>query len=298
VGMLGELAREHQSVRATFAEASDALGTDLWRLVSEGPKEELDLTHNTQPAMLAAGVAVWRVWQEQGGAQADFLAGHSLGEYSALVCGGALDFPQAVRLVAERGRLMQEAVPRGSGAMAAILGLSDDQVREACAEAAQGQVVEAVNFNAPGQVVIAGHTEAVTRAAEAAKRAGAKRAMLLPVSVPSHCALMEPAAQRLGERLAQVAMRAPVVAVLHNVSVASAAEPDEIRRLLVEQLHRPVRWVETVRHLAAEGVTTVLELGPGKVLTGLVKRIDKQLGAAGIFDPASLKQALEVRPDA
>ncbi len=296
--MLGELTGAYPVVRATFTEASEVLGLDLWELASEGPKEQLDLTHITQPAMLAAGVGVWRVWQEQGGAQPGWMAGHSLGEYTALVCAEALSFADGLRLVAERGRLMQEAVPQGAGAMAAVLGLTDEAVRAVCAEAAQGQVVEAVNFNAPGQVVVAGHATAVTRAAQIAKRAGAKRAIVLPVSVPSHCALMQPAAERLHERLMEVAVRHPVVPVLHNVSVTAASEPDQIRSLLVQQLYRPVRWVEIIERLAKEGVRTVLELGPGKVLTGLVKRIDKRLESIGVFDPASLTHALEVTRDA
>jgi [acyl-carrier-protein] S-malonyltransferase len=298
VGMLDELADAGPVVRGTFDEASDALGLDLWKLVSAGPKEELDLTHNTQPAMLAAGVAVWRLWRERGGALPQWMAGHSLGEYSALVCAGALDFADGVRLVAERGRLMQDAVPEGAGAMAAVLGLADGDVRAACAEAAEGQVVDAVNFNAPGQVVVAGHHEAVSRAVEIARRKGAKRAIMLPVSVPSHCALMRPAAERLGERLAAVSIRSPAVPVLHNVSVDTASDPDRIRALLVQQLYRPVRWVETVERLSREGVSVLLELGPGKVLTGLGKRIDKNLEGIAVFDSASLKRALEVAQDA
>jgi [acyl-carrier-protein] S-malonyltransferase len=298
VGMLDELASGNPVVRGTFSEASDALGLDLWRLVSMGPKEELDLTHNTQPAMLASGVAVWRLWQERGGAPPAWMAGHSLGEYSALVCADALTFADGVRLVAERGRLMQESVSEGTGAMAAVLGLADDVVRAACAEAAQGQVVEAVNFNAPGQVVVAGQAEAVARATEIAKRMGAKRAVVLPVSVPSHCALMQTAAERLGERLAAVTIRFPSVPVLHNVSVDTASDPDRIRALLVQQLYQPVRWVETIQRLSSEAVGTVVELGPGKILTGLVKRIDKSLEAIGVFDSRSLDSALEVTRDA
>jgi [acyl-carrier-protein] S-malonyltransferase len=293
VGMLAELAAAYPLVGDTFAEASAALGLDLWRLVQEGPAEELNLTHNTQPAMLAAGVAVWRVWQQQGGVQPAYLAGHSLGEYTALVAGGAIEFADAVRLVAERGRLMQAAVPEGTGAMAAILGLDDDQVRAACAQAAAGEVVEAVNFNSPGQVVIAGHAGAVARAVEAAKAAGAKRAVTLPVSVPSHCALMRPAAERLAQRLASMAVRVPQIPVLHNVDVAVASTADAVRDRLARQLHSPVRWAETVKRLAAEGVTLVVEAGPGKVLAGLNKRIDKNLESVAAYDPASLAAALE-----
>jgi [acyl-carrier-protein] S-malonyltransferase len=293
VGMLAELAAAYPLVGDTFAEASAALGLDLWRLVQEGPAEELNLTHNTQPAMLAAGVAVWRVWQQQGGVQPAYLAGHSLGEYTALVAGGAIEFADAVRLVAERGRLMQAAVPEGTGAMAAILGLDDDQVRAACAQAAAGEVVEAVNFNSPGQVVIAGHAGAVARAVEAAKAAGAKRAVTLPVSVPSHCALMRPAAERLAQRLASMAVQVPQIPVLHNVDVAVASTADAVRDRLARQLHSPVRWAETVKRLAAEGVTLVVEAGPGKVLAGLNKRIDKNLESVAAYDPASLAAALE-----
>jgi [acyl-carrier-protein] S-malonyltransferase len=233
------------------------------------------------------------LWVQQGGRVPAFVAGHSLGEYTALVAGGAIDFGDAVRLVAERGRLMQAAVPEGAGAMAAILGLEDHQVRAACAQAAAGEVVEAVNFNAPGQVVIAGHAGAVARAVAAAKAAGAKRAVPLPVSVPSHCALMRPAADQLARQLASVAVRVPRIPVLHNVDVAIAATADEVRERLAQQLHRPVRWVETVRRLAAEGVALIVEAGPGKVLAGLNKRIHKDLESIAVYDPASLAAALE-----
>jgi [acyl-carrier-protein] S-malonyltransferase len=291
--MLAELAAAYPAVSDTFAEASAALGFDLWRLVQDGPAEELNLTHNTQPAMLAAGIAVWRVWEREGGPSPAFLAGHSLGEYTALVAGGAIEFADAVRLVAERGRLMQAAVPEGTGAMAAILGLDDDQVRAACVQAAAGEVVEAVNFNSPGQVVIAGHSGAVARAVEAAKAAGAKRAVALPVSVPSHCALMRPAAEQLALRLAAATVRVPATPVLHNVDVSVAQTADAVRDRLARQLHSPVRWVETVQRLVAEGVTLVVEAGPGKVLAGLNKRIDKNLESVAVFDPAGLAAALE-----
>jgi [acyl-carrier-protein] S-malonyltransferase len=293
VGMLAELAAAYPAVSDTFAEASAALGFDLWRLVQDGPAEELNLTHNTQPAMLAAGIAVWRAWEREGGPSPAFLAGHSLGEYTALVAGGAIEFADAVRLVAERGRLMQAAVPEGTGAMAAILGLDDDQVRAACVQAAAGEVVEAVNFNSPGQVVIAGHSGAVARAVEAAKAAGAKRAVALPVSVPSHCALMRPAAEQLALRLAAATVRVPATPVLHNVDVSVAQTADAVRDRLARQLHSPVRWVETVQRLVAEGVTLVVEAGPGKVLAGLTKRIDKNLESVAVFDPAGLAAALE-----
>lgn len=293
VGMLADLAAGHPLVRETFDEGSAALGIDLWRLSQDGPKDSLDQTENTQPALLCAGVAVMRVLQNQAAVRPVVMAGHSLGEYSALVAAGALPLADAARLVAARGRLMQEAVPAGSGAMAAILGLDDERVVAVCAEAAQGQVVAAVNFNSPGQVVIAGQAEAVGRAAELAKQAGAKRALLLDVSVPSHCALMRPAAERLAGVLQGQDFDMPQVPVLHNVNVAEAATPDEIRRLLVEQLFSPVRWVETVQAIAARGVGTVVEAGPGKVLTGLIKRIDKSLLVLPVADPAGLDAVLE-----
>jgi len=292
VGMLADLNAAFPVVSQTFAEGSEALGMDLWKLAQEGPKEELNLTHNTQPAMLAAGVAVWRLWLEQGGPRPVVMAGHSLGEYTALVCSGALDFPAAVGLVAERGRLMQEAVPQGSGSMAAILGLEDEVVCNLCAEAAQDEVVEAVNFNAPGQVVVAGNSAAVQRAIGLAKETGAKRALPLPVSVPSHCALMQPAAERLAKRLEQTTVAVPEIPVLHNTSVDRAADPQQIREQLVLQLHSPVRWVETVRAMAGEGVETLVEAGPGKVLAGLNKRIQKSMQALPVFDPAGLEKAI------
>jgi [acyl-carrier-protein] S-malonyltransferase len=293
VGMLSALADEHGVVKEAFSQASDALGYDLWALVQDGPKEELNQTAKTQPAMLASGVAVWRVWQSLGGAAPSLMAGHSLGEYTALVCAGALAFEDAIKLVSERGRFMQEAVPEGTGAMAAILGLEDDQVRQVCANAANGEVAEAVNFNSPGQVVIAGNKSAIDRACELAKGAGAKRALPLPVSVPSHCALMKPAAERLAEMLTSVEINSPSIPVLHNVNVASAADGDEIRRLLAEQLYSPVRWVETVEKMAASGASVLLEAGPGKVLAGLTKRIDRNLKGVAVFDPDSMNSALE-----
>lgn len=292
IGMLGKLAGEHGEVVETFAEASDVLGYDLWGLVSNGPAETLNQTARTQPAMLVAGVAVWRLWRARGGAMPRLMAGHSLGEYGALVCAGAIGFTDAVTLVAERGRFMQEAVPEGSGAMAAVLGLEDDKVREVCAEAARGEVIAAVNFNAPGQVVIAGTRGAVERGCELARSAGAKRALPLPVSVPSHCALMKPAAERLAERLAGIVISTPSVPVLHNVTV-EAADPTTIRERLTAQLYSPVRWVETVRAMAAAGASLLLEVGPGKVLAGLTKRIDRDLESLGVYDPETLAAALE-----
>lgn len=294
VGMLAELAGTHAEVQATFAEASDVLGYDLWALTQHGPEADLNQTDRTQPAMLAAGVAVWRVWCKQGGAMPAFMAGHSLGEYTALVCAGSLAFTDGIRLVAERGRRMQTAVPAGVGAMAAILGLEDDQVRQACAEAAQDDVVQAVNFNSPGQVVIAGHKAAVERACEQAKALGAKRAVPLAVSVPSHSSLMRPAAEAFAAILATTEISAPRIPVIHNADVRAHTSPDSIRDALIRQIHNPVRWVETVRYLATQGVTRIVEAGPGKVLVGLNKRIDKNIVAVAAFDNASLAEALAV----
>lgn len=293
VGMLADLSASSPVVRQTFAEASEALGLDVWQLTQRGPEEHLNLTENSQPAMLTAGVAVWRAWQDAGGPRPSLMAGHSLGEYTALVCAAAIDFSDAVRLVAERGRLMQRAVPAGRGAMAAILGLDDEQVRAVCRDAADDEVVEAVNFNAPGQVVIAGQADAVTRAGELARKAGAKRIVPLAVSVPSHCALMRPAAERLAERLAATLIQPPVVPVIHNVNVESAAEPDRIRELLAAQLYRPVRWVETVERMKSEGVEVLVEAGPGKVLSGLTRRIDKSMTGMAVFDAAGIQTAKE-----
>lgn len=294
MGMLADLASDFPVVAATFEEASAALGLDLWQLTQEGPAEELNKTENTQPAMLAAGVAVWRAWRESGGNTPAMMAGHSLGEYSALVCAGALDFSDAVVLVAERGRLMQQAVPEGAGAMAALLGLEDDQVRRVCADASDGEVVEAVNFNSPGQVVIAGQATAVERAMLLAKEAGAKRAVPLPVSVPSHCSLMRPAAEQLAARLASVEIKSPEVPVVHNVSVETATRPEQIRELLAAQLFSPVRWVETIGAMKKTGAEVILEAGPGKVLAGLVKRIDKSLTGVAVLDLKSIDAAKEI----
>jgi len=292
VGMLAELAEAHSVVRDTFGEASEALGYDLWELVRQGPEEALNRTDRTQPAMLAAGVAVWRVWMERDGQVPALMAGHSLGEYTALACAQAIRFPEAVRVVADRGRFMQEAVPEGEGAMAAVLGLDDEVIRQVCEEAAAGQVVEPVNYNAPGQVVIAGNRQAVERALSAAERAGAKRAVELPVSAPSHCALMKPAAERLSERLKDVEVFPPRIPVIHNVDVEMSSNPEEIRAKLVAQLHNPVRWVDTVKRLAAEGVTRAVECGPGRVLAGLNRRIDRQVVTTPVYDPQSLEKAL------
>ena len=279
-------------IRETFAEASEALGDDLWQMVKEGPAERLALTVNTQPLMLTAGVAVYRAWCAAGGPAPALVAGHSLGEYSALVAAEALAFADAVPLVRFRARAMQEAVPAGEGAMAALLGLEVDEVRVACAEAAQGEVVEAANLNAPGQIVIAGARAAVERAIEVAKAKGAKRAVLLPVSAPFHCALMKPAAERLGERLAMVDISTPKIGVLDNVDVAVYDDPAKIRDALVRQAFSPVRWIETVAAMAARGMTHVVECGPGKVLAGMTKRISKEIEGGALHDAASLEQTI------
>lgn len=292
VGMLAELAAQYPQVEATFSEASAALGYDLWQLVQQGPAEELNKTWQTQPALLAASVAIYRVWQAEGGQQPALMAGHSLGEYSALVCAGVLDFADAIRLVELRGKLMQDAVPAGTGAMQAIIGLDDAAIRQACEESAQGQVVSPVNFNSPGQVVIAGNKEAVERAGAACKAAGAKRALPLPVSVPSHCALMKPAADKLAEALQALTFNTPAVPVVNNVDVKCEQSPEAIRDALVRQLYSPVRWTESVEFMASQGVSQLVEAGPGKVLTGLTKRISDALTAVAINDPASLTAAL------
>ncbi|WP_455852119.1 ACP S-malonyltransferase [Pantoea endophytica] len=292
VGMLAELAAENPQVEATFREASDALGYELWQLVQQGPAEELNKTWQTQPALLAASVAIYRVLQSKNAVQPTMMAGHSLGEYSALVCAGVLNFADAIKLVELRGKLMQEAVPEGTGAMQAIIGLDDASIRKACEESAQGQVVSPVNFNSPGQVVIAGNKEAVERAGAACKAAGAKRALPLPVSVPSHCALMKPAADKLAVALEAITFNAPSVPVVNNVDVKCETEGAAIRSALVRQLYSPVRWTESVEFIAAQGVEQLLEVGPGKVLTGLTKRIVDSLSAAAVNDSASLSAAL------
>lgn len=292
VGMLADLAQQFPIVEQTFAEASAVLGYDLWALVQQGPAEELNKTWQTQPALLTASVAIWRVWQEKNGVMPVVMAGHSLGEYSALVCAGVMDFKDAVRLVELRGKLMQEAVPEGTGAMAAIIGLDNDSIAKACAESAEGQVVAPVNFNSPGQVVIAGNKEAVERAGAACKAAGAKRALPLPVSVPSHCALMKPAADKLAVALQEITFNAPRIPVINNVDVAAESDADAIHSALVRQLYSPVRWTETVESMSAQGVAHLLEMGPGKVLTGLTKRIVDSMTAAAVNDVASLTAAL------
>ncbi|MGV6817269.1 MAG: ACP S-malonyltransferase [Thiotrichales bacterium] len=293
VGMLSGLADTHPIVRQTFEEASDILSLDLWKLSQEGPESGLNATENTQPIMLAAGIAVCRVWVSHGGPAPVTLAGHSLGEYSALVAADAIALTDAISLVHERGRLMQAAVAEGEGAMAAILGMADDAVMSLCDQASQGDVLSAVNFNSPGQVVIAGTAPAVDRAISLAKEAGAKRALKLAVSVPSHCALMKPAADALSERMESVEIKPPSIPVIHNVDVDVHQNPDEIKKALSRQLYSPVRWVETVERLKQAGMTRVFEFGPGKVLTGLGKRIDKSLLSLCVMDDASLETALE-----
>lgn len=292
VGMLNALAAEQPLVKETFAEASSALGYDLWAVVEQGPADKLNQTVITQPAMLAAGVAVYRVWVKLGGARPSAMAGHSLGEYTALTCAGAIAFADAVKLVADRGRFMQEAVPAGEGAMAAILGLDDDAVIALCREAAGGEVLAAVNFNSPGQVVIAGTAKAIERAVSLAKEKGAKRALPLPVSVPSHCALMHPAAERLRQRMAEIRINPPAIPVVHNFNVQSETTAEGIREALARQVEFPVRWVETVKKLEADGATRIIECGPGKVLGGLVKRIVASAEVSSIADPKSIAEAL------
>jgi [acyl-carrier-protein] S-malonyltransferase len=293
IGMLSQLAESYPEVKQTFDKASFILGRDLWEIVKNGSEDELNQTQNTQPAMLAAGVAVWEVWCKHSEIRPAWMAGHSLGEYTALVCSGALFFEDAVKLVEARARFMQEAVPAGTGAMAAILGLEDAQVIEICESVAGKEIVAAVNFNSPGQVVIAGHAAAVERAASAAKEAGAKRAVLLPVSVPSHCALMQPAAEKLEECLQTITLGAPKMHLVHNVDVECHTAPEIIQNSLKEQLYKPVRWVETIEYMQYEGVTTFVECGPGKVLTGLDKRIAKSAEHLAMYDTETLDKVKE-----
>ena len=295
VGMLAELAGDYPIVKETFKQASEVLGYDLWQLVQEGPAEELNKTWQTQPALLTASVAVYRVWQQKYPAlKPEVMAGHSLGEYSALVCAGVLDFQDAVKLVELRGKLMQQAVPEGTGAMYAIIGLDNDAIINACKQAEQGEVVSAVNFNSPGQVVIAGAKAAVERAAALCKEAGAKRALPLAVSVPSHCALMKPAADQLSVSLESITLKEAGVSVLNNVDVKNEIEADAIRNALVRQLYSPVRWTETVEKMAQNGVEVLVEVGPGKVLNGLAKRIVDSLQAVSVNDVKSLDSVEEV----
>lgn len=283
---------EFPVVRETFSEAAEVLKRDFWGLVSEGPAESLNQTVVTQPLMLIAGVAVYRAWKRLNGARPVIMAGHSLGEYTALVAAEAMTFADALPLVRFRAEQMQQAVPEGMGGIAAILGLDDDMVRQVCAEAAQGEVLEAANFNSPVQVVIAGHRNAVLRGMELAKMKGAKRAMMLPMSAPSHCSLMRPAADKLKERIQSIAVRPPQIPVLHNADVARHADPAEIKDALVRQMYNPVRWVDTIRAFAKEGVTHVVECGPGKVLAGLNKRIDGNLQISALTDAQSIEQTV------
>jgi len=295
VGMLQELSADHPEVGQVFRTASDALGFDLWQLVSEGPTEKLNLTEYTQPAMLAAGVAAWRVWGKVCDVTPGWMAGHSLGEYAALVCAGAIAFEDAVGLVAERARLMQQAVPPNTGAMAAILGLEDATLVALCATmSSAAEIVTAANFNAPGQIVIAGHAAAVARVIEAAKAEGAKRAILLPMSVASHCPLMVGAAEKLKGALAQVKFETPAVTVVHNVDAATHPAPEDIRSVLERQLYSSVRWADSVKLMSERGVRRFIECGPGKILSGLNKRIASEAKVEAIFNPDSLNKALEL----
>ena len=291
-GMLADLATQYSIIQTTFAEASEIMQRDLWQLAQEGSDADLNRTDLTQPLLLTASIALWRLWGEQGGQQPEFVSGHSLGEYSALVAAGAIEFGDAVGLVNKRGLFMQAAVPEGKGLMAAILGLEDETLVSVCAQASQGQVVSAVNFNAPGQEVIAGQAEAVERAIELCQAAGARRALPLSVSVPSHCALMRPAAEQLAQALSHITIKQPLIPVVQNVSAAALTESELIKQALVEQLYRPVLWVDCVNTLTANGVERVIECGPGKVLTGLNKRINRQLELAAIGDLANFNAAL------
>ncbi len=292
IGMLSDLAAQYGQVETTFAEASEVLGYDLWDLVQNGTKEDITLTERTQPLLLTASVAVWRIWSEKQGALPALMAGHSLGEWSALVCAGVVGFGDAVGLVRNRGAYMQDAVPQGVGAMAAVMGLDDEQISAACDSAAGDEVVSAVNFNAPGQVVIAGHKDAVDRAIEACKAAGAKRALPLPVSAPFHTSLMQPAADRLAAEIQATQFNAPQTLVVHNVNAQTESDPDAIKSLMIQQIASPVLWVDCVNTLKTNGIEQVVECGAGKVLSGLCKRIDRSLEAFSSDDPASLDKAL------
>ncbi len=292
-GMLDDFAASYPEVRQVFERASEVLDKDLWSIITKDPNQELDQTYNTQPVMLAASVAVWEIWRRQSDVRPAWMAGHSLGEYTALVCSEALSFEDGIRLVAARGRLMQAAVPEGVGAMAAILGLDDQQVISACANSAGDEIVSAVNFNTEGQVVIAGNIAAVERAMQAAKDMGAKRALLLPVSVPSHCALMRLAAEELDRQLQDITITPPKAILIHNVDVAAHSSPEVIRNALKEQLYKPVRWVDTIRFMRDQGVTRFVECGPGKVLQGLNKRIAKDLDHHALYNSETLNNLME-----
>jgi [acyl-carrier-protein] S-malonyltransferase len=290
--MQAELAEQFPEILGTYAEAAEVLGIDLWQLAQEGPKEKLDETVVTQPVMLTAGVAAWRVWQSRGGKTPSMLAGHSLGEYTALVCAGVIGFADAISLIRRRAELMQQAVPAGEGAMAAILGLDDDKVLGVCSDASEGEVVQAVNFNTPGQVVIAGARSAVERAAELATAAGARRALLLNVSVPAHSDLMQPAAEQLAEALAEAALLAPSIPVISNADVVAYETVEQIRDGLKRQLYNPVRWAETIQLMIANGISRIIECGPGKVLSGLNRRIDRRISSTCLDSPAAFEAAL------
>ncbi|MFY0676978.1 MAG: ACP S-malonyltransferase [Neptuniibacter sp.] len=292
MGMLSELAETHPVIKNTFSEASEVLGYDLWDLIQNGPVEDLNQTDKTQPALLTAGVALWRLWQEQSGAKPALMAGHSLGEYTALVCSGAISFADGVNLVKLRGEFMQQAVPAGTGAMAAILGLDDASIEKACEAAEEGEVVSPVNYNCPGQIVIAGQKAAVERAIANCKEAGAKRAVPLPVSVPSHCALMKPAAEKMAEQLAKIEISMPEISVIQNVTASAAASVDELKDNLLQQLYSPVLWTKSVQSMVDQGVESTVECGPGKVLSGLNKKVHKPLSVAAISDAAGLTKAL------
>lgn len=292
VGMLAELAEQYPVISETFAQASEVLGYDLWQLVQNGPQEELNLTERTQPMLLTASVALWRVWQQKEGATPVLMAGHSLGEWSALVCSGVVAFEDAVKLVQLRGKYMQQAVPAGEGAMAAIIGLDDEVINQACADSAGDEVVAAVNFNSPGQVVIAGNAGAVERAIVACKEAGAKRALPLPVSAPFHTSLMKPAADQLAEQINATVFHKPQFPVVHNVHAQTEADAEKIKALMIEQIYTPVLWVDCTKALVEAGVTQVVECGPGKVLSGLCRRIDKSLSAFATESPADFDKAL------
>lgn len=294
VGMLAELAESFPEVRQVFARVSEIMRFDLWNLVSKGPEDLMNRTENTQMIMLAAGVAVWELWCSQTPVRPGWMAGHSLGEFTALVCANSISFPDAVSLVRRRARLMQEAVPAGKGAMAAVIGLDDPVITEICRKiSGRDGLVAAVNFNAPGQVVIAGHTATVELAIEAARAAGARKAVKLSVSVPSHCELMQPAAEKFSGILQQVDFQAPEVPVIHNFDVASHSEAELIRTVLGKQMYRPVRWVESIKYLYSQGVTKIVECGPGKVLSGLNKRIVRDCETYPVFDTTSLDKAME-----
>lgn len=291
-GMLLELAEQYPVIQETFAEASDVLGYDLWALSQDGPQEKLNMTECTQPLLLTASVAIWRVWQQAGGAVPALMAGHSLGEWSALVCAQVVDFKDAVKLVQLRGKYMQEAVPAGVGSMAAIIGLADDTIVDACSEAQQGEEVSAVNFNSPGQVVIAGHVGAIDRAMTLCKEKGAKKAIPLAVSAPFHSLLLKPAADRLADEMVNVEFAAPIIPVVHNVNAKPEVDPLKIKQLMIEQIYHPVLWVDCVQVLVASGVTNAVECGPGKVLSGLIKRIDRSVSSVNIDMPEALAAAL------